>query len=280
MLLVMLFSFRRPGYCVRLAGASTFAVVAALSATVFVAGGARPAPGLAPVGQSSGGPTVPVVLEAVRRTPGFTQGLVHVGGRLFESVGLYGASAVRVVDPSTGEVLRSVPLADRLFGEGLALSGSELVQLTWRAGRAIVYRYPTLEVLGVRRYRGEGWGLCRHGAVLVMSDGSARLMFRDPETFARVGFVDVVDGAGRPVSGLNELECARDLVYANQWRTPWIVAVDPQSGLVVQVIDVSSLMPAPGGPAWGVANGIAYDSAADAFYVTGKGWPVLYRVRF
>ena len=90
----------------------------------------------------------------------------------------------------------------------------------------------------------------------------------------------MVDGAGRPVAGLNELECARDRVYANQWRTPWIVAVDPGSGLVVEVIDVSSLLPTSGASAWGVANGIAFDSGADVFYLTGKGWPVLYRVRF
>ena len=92
--------------------------------------------------------------------------------------------------------------------------------------------------------------------------------------------LDVVDGAGISVVGLNELECARGLVYANVWRTPWIVAVDPRSGLVVDVIDLSSLLRVPESASWGVANGIAFVPRTDAFYVTGKGWPVLYSLRF
>ena len=266
--------------CRRLGVQAGVLLVAVVVAVVEWGPGVSSRLGAARPVQGSGDPKVPAVVAAVRRTPGFTQGLVYAGGLLFESVGLYGVSGLRVVDPLSGAVLRELALPDRLFGEGLAVSGGELVQLTWREGLALVYRYPTLEQVAVHRYTGEGWGLCRHGDLFVMSDGSSRLTFRHVSTFARVGFVDVVDGAGRPVSGLNELECARDLVYANQWRTPWIVAVDPQSGLVVEVIDVSSLMPGPGASAWGVANGIAYDSAADAFYVTGKGWPVLYRVRF
>ena len=70
------------------------------------------------------------------------------------------------------------------------------------------------------------------------------------------------------------------VVYANQWRTPWIVVVDPQSGFVVEVVDLSVLMDPPGSSSWGVANGIAFVPATDTFYVTGKGWPFLYRVRF
>ena len=269
-------SFRR--FAVALIGVG---VAVGLGAVIPDRGAVAMAPSAAGAsGQAPGGPKVPVVLDAVRRTPGFTQGLVYAGGLLYESLGLYGESVLRVVDPSTGRVLRSVPLPSVFFGEGLALSGNELVQLTWHAGRAVVYRYPTLERVGDYRYSGEGWGLCRLGGLFVMSDGSSRLTFRDVVTFAPVRTLEVRDGAGNPVAGLNELECARGVVYANQWRTPWIVAVDPESGLVVDVVDLSVLMDPPGSSSWGVANGIAFVPATDTFYVTGKGWPFLYRVRF
>jgi glutaminyl-peptide cyclotransferase len=42
-------------------------------------------------------------------------------------------------------------------------------------------------------YQGEGWGLCRQRGAgqdrLVMSDGSDRLVFRDPDTFTATGGV-------------------------------------------------------------------------------------------
>ncbi|CAN3978189.1 hypothetical protein KPATCC21470_0812 [Kitasatospora purpeofusca] len=39
-----------------------------------------------------------------------------------------------------------------------------------------------------------------------MSNGSARLSLRAPETFAITGMLDVTE-QGKPVTGLNELEC-------------------------------------------------------------------------
>ena len=74
-----------------------------------------------------------------------------------------------------------------LFGEGLARVGQRLVQLTWRAGRAIISNIETLEEEETLRYDGEGWGLCFDGHSLVMSDGSSTLVFRDPETMKRSG---------------------------------------------------------------------------------------------
>ena len=100
------------------------------------------------------------VVQSYPHDPGaFTQGLLYRDGRLFESTGGYGYSTVREVELETGRVLRERRLGDGLFGEGLALVGERLVQLTWREGVGFVYDAGTLRSLDDFTYDGEGWGL-------------------------------------------------------------------------------------------------------------------------
>ena len=225
---------------------------------------------------------VPEVLATYPHDPGaFTQGLLLEDGRFYESTGLYGESSLREVVPETGEVLREVELAPELFAEGLTLVDDRLIQLTWRAGVALVYNADTFEQTDTFSYEGEGWGLCYDGEELVMSDGSATLTRRDPETFALLGTI-AVKLNGNPVEMLNELECVGDSVYANIWQSDTIVKI-ADDGSVVQEIDASSLLTnaerAQLDPN-AVLNGIAYDPDTEIFYLTGKLWPELFAVRF
>src|SRR5262245_42844554 len=121
----------------------------------------------------------------------FTQGLLLSGGMLFESTGLQGRSTVREVELTTGKVKRQLELAPTYFGEGLALAGDRLVQLTWQNHVAFVYDPATFKQLGQLAYSTEGWGLCFDGQRLILSDGSDQLYFHDPRTFARLGVVTV-----------------------------------------------------------------------------------------
>lgn len=230
--------------------------------------------------------------EVVGRVPhdaaAFTQGLVFSAGRLYESTGLYGSSTLRELDPRTGRVLRRRALSPRLFGEGLAAVGPRLVQLTWKEGVAEVWDARRLRRERRFRYAGEGWGLCYDGRRLVQSDGSARLTFRDPATFAVRGGVEVrldrsfvrLGLVAGPVRNLNELECAGGAVYANVWKTDAVLVIDPRDGRVDAVVDASALPRPRLDPAEDVLNGIAFDPARRAFLLTGKRWPWLYRVRF
>lgn len=211
----------------------------------------------------------------------FTQGLLLADGKLYESTGLYGRSSLREVDPDSGEVIRIRNLPPELFGEGLALVDNRLIQLTWRAGVALVYDRETFEPLGSFDYEGEGWGLCFDGTELWMSDGSATLAVRDAETFEVLRRVRVT-ARGEPVARLNELECVGDHVYANVWQTDMIMRIKKSSGKVDLEIDARNLLPAEertGLSADAVLNGIAYDSRTDSFLLTGKLWPALLSVR-
>jgi glutamine cyclotransferase len=224
-----------------------------------------------------------LVVDVVARFPhdpgAFTQGLVLDGEVLFESTGR--DTTLRRVDPDTGEVLATVDVDDQFFGEGLELVDDRLIQLTWQSGVAIVYDVATLEQVGQFSYDTEGWGLCLlDDGRLAMSDGSSRLTFRDPDTFAALGTVDVTLD-GRAVTELNELECVGSTVWANVWLTNTIVGIDAATGEVTTVVDAQALDDAdPAGGPNQVLNGIAYDPEADTFLLTGKEWSTLFEVRF
>ncbi len=209
----------------------------------------------------------------------FTQGLVWHRGALYESTGLYGSSTLRRVDLATGAVERRVDLPARLFGEGLALVGARLVQLTWQEGLALSWDVERFEPRGERRYQGEGWGLCYDGRRLVMSDGSGRLTFRDPESFAVIGELAVtVDG--RPAERLNELECVGGEIWANVWGSGDVLRIDAASGRVTAVADASGLLSPLERAGTDVLNGIAHRPETGTFLLTGKLWPKLFEVAF
>lgn len=241
-----------------------------------------------PAALATAPPPTPAALawEVVSRRPhdasAWTQGLqLDAQGRLYESTGLEGRSSLREVDPDDGRVLRSANLPADRFGEGLALVGDRLIQLTWQDGVATTWDAATFEPLATTTYEGEGWGLCFDGRRLVMSDGSDRLTFRDPDTFEVLGAI-AVTLAGAPQDRLNELECVDGSVWANVWQSDRIVRIDPSSGAVTGTLDLPDILvaePAPGDPAPDVLNGIAWDAASGTFLVTGKLWPELIEIR-
>ncbi len=231
------------------------------------------------------GPTVPAALKVhvLRSYPhdrgAFTQGLVWNQGHLYESTGLHGQSSLREVDLHTGHVLRKTDLDPSLFGEGLALVGHRLWQLTWQSHRAFVWDVGSFTRRGEHRYDTEGWGLCYDGRHLVMSDGSEMLTIRDPHDFHVLRDVRVMDG-GLPVRQLNELECVDGEVYANVWQTDRIVRIDPSSGAVTANIDAAGLLTTSEKAGADVLNGIAYLPERHHFLITGKKWPKMFEVVF
>lgn len=224
--------------------------------------------------------------EIVRTLPHdvrhYTQGLVLHEGRLLESVGQYGASALLEKELVSGRITREHKLGARFFGEGMTVFGKYILQLTWRESTGFIYDRE-LKPLGFFRYSGEGWGLTHDGAQLIMSDGTANLRMLNPKDFSERARIEVRDGM-RPVPRLNELEYAKGHVLANVWLTNRIARIDPKTGQVVSWLDLSALngrfrKPRGWNPHDHVLNGIAYDAASDLYYVTGKCWPVLFEIR-
>jgi glutamine cyclotransferase len=219
------------------------------------------------------------VVNTYPHDPGaFTQGLVYHDGVLFEGTGRYGESTLRRVALETGEVLQSISLNDRYFGEGIELHDGRIVQITWREHVGFVYDADTFELLDEFAIQTEGWGIAFDGQNYILSDGTSTLYTLDPVTFEQRELVQVRDG-DEPVVRLNELEYIDGALWANVWLTDEIVIIDPATGLVTGRVDVSTLLPDRPSSNNAVPNGIAYDEAGDRLFVTGKRWPSLFEIR-
>lgn len=221
-------------------------------------------------------PQVEVLQKIPHDATAFTQGLELVDGVLYEGTGLEGQSTMRALDPSSGDVQKKVDLPADLFGEGITVVGDTIWQITWQNGIAIERDRRTLDELRRVSYQGEGWGICDDGQRLVMSDGTAKLTFRDARSFQETGSVQVTRD-GKPLTQLNELECVGGKVWSNVWKTDEIVRIDPATGKVVNTYDLASLKPSGDVD---VLNGIAHVPGTNEFLVTGKNWPTIFRVRF
>ena len=210
----------------------------------------------------------------------YTQGLLWHEGELWEGTGLHGESVVQTLDLQTGRSRGLVRLPRAEFGEGIAILGDELFQLTWQSNTAHVYRITEEGLKKIRdhRYAGEGWGLTSDGKKLYMTDGSANLYTLDPATFRREGHVTVT-WRGEPVSYLNELEWIDGRIWANVYTTDQLVIIDPATGRVEGVVDLTGLLPdEERTPTTDVLNGIAWDADAKRLFVTGKNWSKLFEI--
>jgi glutamine cyclotransferase len=208
----------------------------------------------------------------------FTQGLAIEGGQLYEGTGLYGESTIRKVDLASGRVEKQRSLPSMYFGEGIAILGGRLYELTWKSGVGIVYDLASFNMLRTFKYSGEGWGLTQDGKQLILSDGSPKIRFLDPETFAVVREIEVRDH-GAPVERLNELEYVDGEIWSNIWYDDRIARISPATGEVLGWIDLSTLYPKSARSSEAVLNGIAYDAAAKRLFVTGKNWPQIYEIK-
>lgn len=210
----------------------------------------------------------------------FTEGLLYLNGVLYESTGLEGHSSIRKVQLESGRVLQKIAIAPQYFGEGIVVWKHELISLTWKSHLGFVFDLATLEVRRRFHYEGEGWALTQDGKRLIMSDGTADLRFLDPMTLHETGRLHVTLD-GRPITQLNELEYVKGEIFANIWQTDWLARIDPATGQVLGLIDLSGLLSlsdrTPGQT--DVLNGIAYDAHNDRLFVTGKNWPHLFEIR-
>jgi glutamine cyclotransferase len=235
-------------------------------------------------GSAAHGEKIPVYgYEVVHVWPhdrdAFTQGLVFHEGNLLESTGEVGRSSLRRVEIDTGKVLQRIDVAPPFFAEGITLLKGRIYQLTWQHQVGFIYDALTLEKVGQFNYTGEGWGFANDGQSLILSDGTNRLRFLDPDTFQVRKTLAILDRR-TPVTNINELEYVRGEIYANIWHANRIARIDPQTGNIVGWIDLTGLLsPGEVQDEEAVLNGIAYDEVNGRLFVTGKLWPKLFEIR-
>lgn len=207
----------------------------------------------------------------------YTQGLFYYHGYLYESIGLYGQSEFRKLDPNTGKILKKVRFNKRYFAEGACELGGWIFVLTWNEETCFVINPNTLEIVAQLPYQGEGWGLCSDGKNLIMSNGSDQLVVRDPKNLKILRRV-TVRYKGRSVDQLNELEYINGEVWANVYMTDEIVRIDPKTGTVKEKMNFENKIPlAQRGRNAEVMNGIAWNPQTGQLLLGGKLWKNFYR---
>ena len=218
----------------------------------------------------------------------FTQGLIFKDGFLYESTGQEGESTLRKVDLNTGKVLQKYDVPEEFFAEGMTFLNDKFYQLTWQDRTAFVYD-ANFKLLKEMRYPGDGWGLTNDGTNLIMSDGTHVIRFVNPENFQTVRTVTVLRENGQPLMNLNELELVKGEIWANIWHSEqsnilgkpnYIARIDPNSGKLLGWIDLSGISPEDvSRNSENTLNGIAYESASDRIFVTGKNWRKLFEIK-
>lgn len=223
-----------------------------------------------------------VKYKVIKRFPhdrgAYTQGLVFDEGVMYESTGLNRKSSLRKVKFETGDIIQSVALNDTYFGEGLAIDGNRLFQITWKNHKGFVYDKNTFATLQEFDISTEGWGCVLYNDTLILTDGTENLYFVDKNTFSTTKITQVYDNNG-PVKMLNELEIVEGKLYANIYQSDLVAIIDISTGKVLNYIDFTGLLPADQyRDDTDVLNGIAYDSKSRRLFITGKNWPTLCQV--
>jgi glutaminyl-peptide cyclotransferase len=212
-------------------------------------------------------------------TNDYTEGLFIHNGYLYEATGEFGKSRLKKSNLTTGEVICESRLDVRYFGEGATAFEDKVYRLTYLSTIGFIYRDDNLQLEGTFRYPGQGWGLTTDGKRLIMSNGSAAILFLNPRNF-KVEHYIVVEDVYSEVGFLNELEYVDGEIYANVWKTDYLVRFSAKTGKVTGWVDLNGLNPDPTrlvNPH--VLNGIAYNGAKGTLLVTGKNWPSLWHIK-
>lgn len=208
-------------------------------------------------------------------TAAFTEGLELHNGLLYESTGLEGKSWIGIRTIENPKYQKTVSIDAQYFGEGMTIFGDKLYQLTWKNHKGFIRDKNTLKELGTFSYQGEGWALTHNDTHLIMSDGTAKIRFIDPKKPSQTHHSIRVTNNGQAVTQINELEWVKGEIFANIWQTDYIIRINPSTGVVTGIIDLTGLLPGQED----VLNGIAYDAKADRLFVTGKLWSKLFEIK-
>lgn len=206
----------------------------------------------------------------------FTEGFYYDNGSIYEGTGLNGKSKLMAYKLETGEIEKSIDLDAKYFGEGIALVGDSVLQLSYKAKKVFVYSRTSFDKVGEFDvpFSAEGWGLSFDGQNLIMSNGSHYLYKIDPKNFTLKSFLQVASNKD-VVIHLNELEYYNGKIFANVWFEKKIVIINSETGEVEKEIHLDKI-PAENFQR-GVANGIAIKDGN--LLITGKNWTEIYEIQ-
>ncbi|MGO4771752.1 glutaminyl-peptide cyclotransferase [Flavobacterium sp. W22_SRS_FK3] len=213
-------------------------------------------------------------------TASFNEGLEFYNDTLYESTGQKGTSYIRKYDYKTGKIYKQIDLDKKYFGEGITIVNGKLYQLTWQENTGFVYDAKTLKLEKTFTYDKEieGWGMTNDGKYIYRSDGTEKIWKMDPATQKLIDYINVYSGDSK-IKAINELELINGKFYVNVWQKDAIAVVNPASGSVEGILNMSELRKSMTGITTDdVLNGIAYNPKTKTIFVTGKNWSKTFEI--
>lgn len=212
-------------------------------------------------------------------TTAFTEGLEFHDGTLFESTGQKEDSYFRSVDYKTGKVIKQVDLPKEYFGEGITFINGKLFQLSWQEKTGFIYDAKTFKLEKTFKYDKdiEGWGMTNDGKYIYQSDGTEKIWKMDPSNQKLIDYINVYSGTSK-IKAINELELINGKFYVNVWQKDAIAVVNPTTGAVEGILNMSGLRKFIKYPKAEVLNGIAYNPQTKTIFITGKYWEKMFEI--
>lgn len=210
----------------------------------------------------------------------FVQGFQLEGNTIYESDGQLGVSQmIKYPLGSTTPTAKTSQPAD-IFSEGATVVGDKVYQLTWQHRKGFIYDKVTLTLQGEFSYPNsisEGWGLAYDGKNLLMADGTKNIYVLNAQNPSQIIDYFSVTGYSQTYKDLNELEYHNGFLYANVWKQPIILKINPKTGEVVGKWDLIEIAQKHTNDPENVLNGIAFKG--NNMLVTGKKWDTIYELK-
>jgi glutamine cyclotransferase len=219
-------------------------------------------------------------------TASFIEGLEFHNDTLYESTGSGSSSSgidyksyFRKYDYKTGKIYKQIDLDKKYFGEGITFINGKLYQLTWQEKTGFIYDAKTLKLEKTFTFEKdiEGWGMTNDGTYIYQTDGTEKIWKMDPKTQKMIDYVNVYSGESK-IKAINELEWINGKIYTNVFEKDAIAVVNPSTGAVEGILDMSGLRKFVKVNPNDVLNGIAYNPKTKTIFVTGKNWDKMFEI--
>jgi glutamine cyclotransferase len=213
-------------------------------------------------------------------TKPFIEGLAVDGDLVYISSGFTGFSYITAVNKYTGDLVYSHNLPKLYFGEGIAILGDKIYQLTYKSNVVLIYD-KRLKKIGQFKLNFEGWGMTSDGRRLVMTNGTNKLYFLSPKTH-KIEEVLNVEENGKPAQyKLNDIAFHEGIYYMNAFQKNIILMARKRgTAHIFKTLnfDVIAKKAKKGLPSECVMNGITINSNQNII-LGGKCWSRLYSLQ-